>query len=318
MTRPPIAQPSLPSPRKSRGAALLLFLLVVVIAFSTFLLSSYSTVSLDTRRQQKTLDALAQAKEALIGRAASDINRPGSLPCPDVDGNGSAEIFNGNECQAYIGRLPWKTLGLPELRDGDGERLWYALSPKIRDNYTAQPINSEESLELNLDDEQNIAAIIFSPGPQLSGQNTRPSNNAADYLDGINRDGNITNQYVSKPRSETFNDQVLAITRSDVFRVVNKRILGEVRNLLFQSGAALPGDLSELSVPAADSHAFSVLKMLTYNGWIPPPVPLPAELTTPTNGWPSPTIATYQLNGDGGTSARITIGTSRLDIAPLP
>jgi hypothetical protein len=24
-----------------------------------------------------------------------------------------------------MGRLPWKTLRLPDLRDGHGERLWY-------------------------------------------------------------------------------------------------------------------------------------------------------------------------------------------------
>ena len=31
-------------------------------------------------------------KEALIGRAAADINRPGSLPCPDVNDDGIAEL----------------------------------------------------------------------------------------------------------------------------------------------------------------------------------------------------------------------------------
>src|SRR5690606_298057 len=29
-----------------------------------------------------------------------------------------------------LGRLPWKTLGLPDLRDGHGERLWYAVSTR--------------------------------------------------------------------------------------------------------------------------------------------------------------------------------------------
>ena len=30
------------------------------------------------------------------------------------------------------GRLPWKTLGLPDLRDGHGERLWYAVSTQLQ------------------------------------------------------------------------------------------------------------------------------------------------------------------------------------------
>src|SRR5690606_23241172 len=33
-----------------------------------------------------------------------------------------------------LGRLPWKTLGLPDLRDGDGERLWYAVSENFKNN----------------------------------------------------------------------------------------------------------------------------------------------------------------------------------------
>jgi hypothetical protein len=43
---------------------------------------------------------------------------------------------------AHIGRLPWKTLGLPDLRDGSGERLWYAVSSNFVDNtdLTARPI----------------------------------------------------------------------------------------------------------------------------------------------------------------------------------
>jgi hypothetical protein len=36
-----------------------------------------------------------------------------------------------------LGRLPWKTLGLPDLRDGDGERLWYAVSSATRACSTA-------------------------------------------------------------------------------------------------------------------------------------------------------------------------------------
>lgn len=304
-----------PPPDKSRGAALLLFLLVIVIGFASFLLSSFSTHSSEAQRQRKTMEALAQAKEALIGRAASDANRPGSLPCPDVENDdGVTELFNGIECKAYIGRFPWKTLGLPELHDGHGEKLWYALSRGIRDNDDAHPINPNKNLELTLDGQPNIAAIIFSPGPQLAAQNARPSNNIADYLDEINHDG--LNIYISGPRSETFNDQALAVTRDDIFRVVNRRILGEVRDLLLKSDPPLPSDFSVLSPPPGDANALSTLKMLTYNGWIPPPSPLPSGLTPPTlpKTWPTPTVVVYQLNGDDGKTARITIGDSSQDV----
>jgi hypothetical protein len=62
---------------------------------------------------------------------------PGYLPCPDLDDDGWAEAtcgsLSGDSGQAQrLGRLPWKTLGLPDLRDGDGERLWYAVSSKYK------------------------------------------------------------------------------------------------------------------------------------------------------------------------------------------
>ena len=62
---------------------------------------------------------------------------PGYLPCPDLDNDGWAEATcgsqNGDSGQAErLGRLPWKTLGLPDLRDGYGERLWYAVSSKYK------------------------------------------------------------------------------------------------------------------------------------------------------------------------------------------
>jgi hypothetical protein len=62
---------------------------------------------------------------------------PGYLPCPDLDDDGWAEPTcgsqNGESGQSErLGRLPWKTLGLADLRDGHGERLWYAVSSKYK------------------------------------------------------------------------------------------------------------------------------------------------------------------------------------------
>src|SRR5665811_1174045 len=127
---------------RQRGAALLIMLVILVVGIAAVLVSSLSTTALNNARQNTTSNALAQAKDALIGRAAADNNMPGSLPCPDTNNDGSAELLSGNNCPSYIGRLPWKTLGLPDLRDGSGERLWYALSPAFRDDTSAQPLNS--------------------------------------------------------------------------------------------------------------------------------------------------------------------------------
>lgn len=216
------------------GAALLVFLALIVVAASYFLVSALNRVNMQVERGKTTAMALAQAKEALIGRAVSDSNRPGSLPCPDTDNDGVVDGVAGNCTSSYIGRFPWRTLELPDIGDGNGERLWYVLSPSFRDNPAAEPLNSVSpnlwTDPLTLGTETNIVAIIFAPGASLGGQNGRPSNNIADYMEGANTGGNTI--YANDPASETFNDRALAITRADLMAAVEKRMAAEARKLL--------------------------------------------------------------------------------------
>ncbi|MDP1636108.1 MAG: hypothetical protein Q8L69_15685 [Gallionellaceae bacterium] len=230
----------MPAPRhhsgkeKQRGAALMVMLVILVVGITTVLVNSLTSSTVKTAQQEKTAAALAQAKEALIGRAIFDDNRPGSLPCPDTDNDGIVNGVAGNCTSSYIGRFPWKTLELPDIGDGNGEHLWYVLSPSFRDNPTAGPLNSVSpnlwTDPLTLGAETNIVAIIFAPGAPLSGQNGRPSNNIADYMEGANADGNSI--YANGPTSETFNDSALAITRADLMAAVEKRMAAEARRLL--------------------------------------------------------------------------------------
>ena len=211
---------------RQRGAALLILMLLFFLGSMSWLLAQGNAEALRRTLEGTTAAAMAEAKAALIGRAAQDDNRPGSLTCPDTDDDGVTNQVGGN-CTAYIGRIPWKTLDIADVRDGWGERLWYALSPELRDNPAAQPINPQQALQLSLDGTANYAALIFSAGPPLPGQNGRPGNAVADYLDGVNNDGDFA--YISGPRSPLFNDTVLAITRDDVFRIANMRVLAEIR-----------------------------------------------------------------------------------------
>jgi hypothetical protein len=213
--------------RQQAGVALLALLTLLTLWGLYLFVGQLNTTHFEMARKQATAAALAEARQALIGRAATDDNRPGSLPCPALDGNGVAPLLAGNHCPAYIGRLPWKTLDVGDLRDDAGEQLWYALAAALRDDDSAQPINFATVPELRLDGTPNIAAIIFSPGVPLANQNGRPGNSVGDYLDGGNNDGN--QDFVSGPPSESFNDRVMAITRDDLFRAVNQRVLGEVR-----------------------------------------------------------------------------------------
>ena len=232
---------------KQRGAVLMVMIVILVIGITTALVGTLSTSALQSVRQGKTATALVQAKDALLGRAVSDNNRPGSLPCPDTDNDGSAELFSGNVCPNNIGRLPWRTLKISDLRDGNGERLWYALSPDFRDHPDVEPLNSNTkgTLEVYQADGATLqtqagydaVAVIFSPGSSISSQ-TRSTvaeqNNAANYLDIANTRNNATaaGPFISGTKSDTFNDQLLYITTKSLMPLIEKRVAGMVKRAL--------------------------------------------------------------------------------------
>ena len=171
---------------------MLLVVMLVGMVAALFVFGIVDTTSAELRRNQHMGTTLAQAKQALIGRAVSDDSRPGSLPCPDTDDDGVAELFAGIDCPSYIGRLPWKSLGLPDPRDSAGERLWYVLSPAFRDYSAAGMLDSDTKGSLTVYQDSVATAIttegvavIFAPGPAVAGQVRDPAsaNNPANYLE---------------------------------------------------------------------------------------------------------------------------------------
>ncbi len=217
------------------GQALLVILVILGVAVTALVFYFANPGRLSIERDQKTAAALAQAKEALIGYAAADNNRPGSLPCPDTNNNGSSEIFVGADCSNYIGRLPWRTLGLPDLRDGNGERLWYAVSREFARNpscLSACPLNSDTAGQITITGTApagNVIAIIFAPG-LVTGSQVRSAaneNTISNYLEGGNETGIATNTFVTGQATATFNDSLLAITSDALFSVVNIRVAKE-------------------------------------------------------------------------------------------
>jgi hypothetical protein len=127
--------------RSSAGGASALALAVAFVgAVGVAVLTSLARSAAETAdRDRRTVEAMAIAKQALIGFAIrgtkSTQGRPGDLPCPDLNNDGSADAVPGcSSAASRIGRLPWRTLGLPDLRDGHGERLWYAVSVNFKDN----------------------------------------------------------------------------------------------------------------------------------------------------------------------------------------
>ncbi len=227
----------------------MVMLVIVVLGAAAILVNSLSSTGLRNERDKITADALAQAKEALIGMALTYSDYPGSLPCPDTDNDGDADGGgNGIDCSSYIGRLPWKTLGLPDLRDATGERLWYTLSRNVRRYASAHPLNSETTGTLSITGTytaSNLMAIIFAPGSSIASQNrannglslcSNPSRCAVNYLEGSNANaspGSSPNtNYQNASSTVSFNDQLISISHDQLFPLIEKRIAREVKSCL--------------------------------------------------------------------------------------
>ena len=190
--------------RKARqaGAGLVLMALVLAVAvLASVAALGRGAVASAAQRDRITERALAQAREALIAYAAErpidGAVGPGYLPCPDTDDDGWAEStcgsLSGHLGQAdRLGRLPWKTLGLPDLRDGAGERLWYAVSARhkgllncaasreCRDMSPAtalgtitvrgadgRPVHDGTIADARYASGGGAAAVVIAPGPPL-------------------------------------------------------------------------------------------------------------------------------------------------------
>lgn len=233
-----------------RGVILIGLMVVLIVASGlTFLHRANGSNATAIERDAKTMAALLSARDALLARATLDPNRPGSLPCPDTDNDGIADLAFPN-CTAYAGWLPWRTLDLNDPRDAVGERLWYVLSPNFNDGNTA--INSNTTTSLTLDGQAGMVALIVAPGGANGGQ-SRPSNNIADYLDDLNGNPATSNRdsdshFFSGQPDASFNDRIVALTKATLLNAVTMRILGEIRYAV--ANAAPPGS----PLPEADTN----------------------------------------------------------------
>lgn len=251
---------------KQRGAAVLLLLALLGIVLPVMLAASHRLPRPEEASRQRSLAALRTAREALIARAVKGRRdmfapgnepdyRPGSLPCPDVDDDGSAD---GSHCFGYLGRLPYKTLEIDDLRDGAGERLWYALSPNFRPAY--YPLrDTRAQLQLQLDGEQ-YAALLLAPGQVIGTQSRRcddpasrrgcPRLDPANYLEGRNaldidpataaRAAVLFEARAESGRADpAFNDLVLPLSAELFMPAVARRVAAEAARCLIESDHAL-------------------------------------------------------------------------------
>ena len=273
-------------PRSEQGMTLLILVVILGLATTGYLLKSLDSAGVRNARDKRTGEALAEAKAALLGFAASqnftnpglcgtNCPRPGDLPCPDTNNNGLAESSCGNAAgttqqAARLGRLPWITLGLPDLRDGDGERLWYAVSSRYKLNSRFRPLNSNTTATITLRDNSGnviydgannngLAALIIAPGAAFKRQDniSQVSNGvnqliASNYLDvALGEDnqnfvdsgsnGFIMGQVKDANGNTIANDRMLAITRDEMNQVMEPRVLAEIKNALLDYYATVGG-----------------------------------------------------------------------------
>ncbi|MDD2776154.1 MAG: hypothetical protein PHU06_09370 [Gallionella sp.] len=266
-------------PPQQCGAALLVMLVILVLGALTLFVNTLNSAAINQARQAQTEAALALAKDALIGRALSNPNMPASLPCPDLvthlagnnmPNDGVADLFNGNDCPSYIGRFPWRTLGLGDVRDGWGERLWYVLSPNMRDDESAKPLNSDTAGQLSLQGDMPqspLLAMVFSANVPLDGQarSSANENSVAHYLEGENSNGDTI---FSRLASTTqFNDVSISLSADQLFPLVEKRVLREIRVCLDDYAAASGGKYPWASPVSDTNHYWGAWQ--TYFGHIP-------------------------------------------------
>lgn len=179
-----------PAVRRQRGSGVMAVLLVVALLGAVGLLAQGDLAAMArTRAQARSIEALARARTALIGYAVSYAERhPGEsygyLPCPDANNTGSTPIGAcGARDLGALGRLPYRTLGLTDLRDGWGNCLWYAVAGSVKHNPKPLALNwdSPGQFQPRTDDgialtgaDDRVVAVLFAPGPPLPRQ-TRPA-----------------------------------------------------------------------------------------------------------------------------------------------
>ena len=191
--------------KPARGYALTLMLVLLVTGSLYAIVSRLDSSTLQAARTAETARALQQARAALLAYAltyreshpdeatAVKVAGYGYLPCPDLsndDGIGMLGTAAGN-CGANgtlsIGLLPYRSLGLPDLRDGDGNCLWYAVSGTHKNNPNPNPLNWDTRGQIEILDANGntllnagnaaggAVAVVISPGPAIDNAAVRQS-----------------------------------------------------------------------------------------------------------------------------------------------
>ncbi len=152
------------------------------------------------------------------------------------------------------------------------------MSRNVRRYASVRPLNSETPGTLNITGNyaaNNLYAIVFAPGDTLAGQNRSTSQNAlctttgttivashcaSNYLEGSNANKsteaspvagvNPNPNYLANLASSTFNDQLIFITKQQLFSTIEKRI-GREAKVCLDGYAVANGNKYPWAVPVS-------------------------------------------------------------------
>lgn len=264
--------------RRQRGVVILVMLAILLLGSALMLVRHLNQATMAMTLDRTTERSLAEARAALLGWALGHPGRPGMLPYPDRNGDGN---YDGNsDCPAgtvngsmLLGRLPWsgqtspcvtpfKGVGI-NVRDGAGERLWYAVSRNLLHQPSAGGYPAINPALLNtganwfsvLDGNGNalsnrVAAVILAPGQPLRGQNRAgAAPGPASYLDAVTvgsttySNADFDGVFIAGRRGDSFNDRLVYITVDELVPLVERRILRDTRHCLAAYAAVSGGKL---------------------------------------------------------------------------
>ena len=252
----------LPNRVKQRGLAMIALLSLFALVSSYLVVNGMQRTKAEVSNEQErqSSEALKNAKAALIAYTASKAwtvtgasDQPGALPCPDTNNDGVADSCGASN-SSRIGRIPWKTLGISDLRDSSGEVLWYALSNNFRETGGTAPINSDTQGTLTITGSTSatqVVAVIIAPGQPLSGQDRTPTvlpdtlgNSTSNFLESTNTSGSeiiITTKVAPDTwRSKVdpvdkelvFNDSVVTITQAEIMALVEPAVASRIEQYI--------------------------------------------------------------------------------------
>lgn len=240
------------APRIQRGAALIVFATVLILGVAWFTVGALNKAAPTAAdRDAKTGLALGAAKRALLGYVAhktadSTENSPGRLPCPEslsqpgtaADGVAAPVVSPSFPTCSPVGRLPWETLGIDQLRDGYGEPLWYAVTTgtwALVISSTTLTINPGTANTITYNgNPAAVVAVIIAPGRAVnslsepgtpptgcSNVNQQTNRYAVPYVvTNFLECGNATGSYTTAGTAPWSNDRTISITATEVMDAI--------------------------------------------------------------------------------------------------